>query len=119
MMDNKDRNWARYGVHVVSAQMNRRPSRAKANFSPSQIFYGKKHDKHLVYNVLGTRIVKLAETEGGLETAYMAVCNSKDPISDDKIEQIILKADAKFLQELTEKGALLGERKMMLWKMSL
>jgi hypothetical protein len=106
MMDNNDRDWARYGMHVVNAQMNRRPSRVKANFSPNQIFYGKKHDKHSVYNVLGTRIVKLAETEAGLEAAYMAVCNSKDPICDHNVEQIIRDADAKFLQELIDDGVL-------------
>ena len=118
MMDNKDRNWARYGMHVASAQMNRRPSRAKANFTPNQIFYIKKHDKHSVYNVLGTRIVKLTEMEAGLEAAYMALCNSKDPNSDDEIEQIILDADAKFLQELTEEGALLEGKEDYLWKMA-
>ena len=106
-MDNKDKNWARYGMHVVNASLNRRPSRAKANYSPNQIFYGKKNDKESVYSVLGHTVVKMAETEAGLEAAYNAIQNTKDPISNEAIEKIIRDADAQFLQELRDEGVLI------------
>jgi hypothetical protein len=107
MMDNKDKNWARYGMHVVNASLNRRPSRAKANYSPNQIFYGKNNDKKSVYSVLGDTLVKMAETEAGLEAAYNAIKNTKDPISNEAMEKIIHDADAQFLQELRDEGVLI------------
>jgi hypothetical protein len=111
-MDNKDKNWARYGMHVVNASLNRRPSRAKANYSPNQIFYGKKNDKKSVYSVLGHSVVKMAETEAGLEAAYNAVQNANEPISNESLEKIIRDADAQFLQELRDEGVLIdGEDK--------
>ena len=94
MMDNKDRNWAKYGMHVVNAQLNRRPSRVKADYSPNQIFYGKRHNKLSVYNILGHDIVKCAETEAGLEAAYKAVCEMTNTHSTDR----------EFLQELRDNG---------------
>ena len=53
--------------------VERRPSQDKADSSPNQIFYGKRHDKLSVYNILGHDIVKSAETDAGLEAAYKAV----------------------------------------------
>ena len=67
MMDNNDKNWSKYGMYVVNAQLNRRPSRVKADYSPNQIFYGKRNDKQSVYNVLGMDLVKVAQTKAGQE----------------------------------------------------
>jgi hypothetical protein len=109
MMDNKDRNWAKYGMHVVNAQLNRRPSRVKADYSPNQIFYGKRHDKLSVYNIVGRDIVKSAETEAGLEAAYKAVCESTNTPSTEYLLKIIRDADREFLQELRDIGEDLEE----------
>ena len=64
MMENKNSNWAKYGMHIVNTKLNRRPSKVKANFSPNQIFYGNKHDKLSVYNILGNDIMKTAYFNG-------------------------------------------------------
>jgi hypothetical protein len=114
MMDNKDRNWAKYGMHVVNAQLNRRPSRVKADYSPNQIFYGKRHDKLSLYNILGRDIVKCAETEAGLEAAYKAVCESTNTHSTEDLLRIIRAADREFLQELRDNGEDLEESEKLL-----
>jgi len=120
MMDNNDRNWEKYGMHVVNAQLNTRPSRVKANYSPNQIFYGKRHDKLSVYNILGMSIVKAAETEAGLEAAYKAVCESNEDYTESDIMKIIKDADREFLQELQDEGVLLEDsEKIMLLSSSL
>jgi hypothetical protein len=61
------------GIHVVNAQLNPRPSRAKGKFSPNQIFFGKERDKLNPISVLGIDIAKLAKTEDGIEAAYKLV----------------------------------------------
>jgi hypothetical protein len=100
MMDNKDRNWTKYGMHIVSTQLNRRPSRVKADYSPNQIFYGKRHDKFSVDNILSHDIVKWAEMEAGLEAAYKAVCELMETRSTEDILKIIRDADMEFLRDL-------------------
>lgn len=92
-----------YDMHVVNPQMTRCPFRTKANYSANQIFYDKKNDKYCIYNGLGPNVVKMAQTEAGLEAAYKLVCNNKgDMPSTDDIIQVIEEADMNFLWELRE-----------------
>ncbi len=46
-MDNKDKNWARYGMHVVNASLNRRPSRARQTTVPIKFFTVRRMVKNL------------------------------------------------------------------------
>ena len=115
MMDNKDRNWAKYGTHVVNVQLNRRQSRVKADYSPNQIFYGKRHNKLSVYNILGCDIVKSAETDARLEAAYKAICESTNTHSTDDHLKIIRDAEREFLQELRDNGEDLEESEKLLF----
>ena len=92
-----------YGMHIVNPQMTRQPFRAKASYSANQMFYVKKNDNYCIYNVLGPDVVKMAQTEAGLEAAYKLVCNNKgDMPSTDDIIQVIEEADMNFLWELRQ-----------------
>jgi len=93
-------------MYVVNAQLNRWPSRVKADYSPNQIFYGKRHDKQSVYNVLGMDLVKVAQTEAGLEAAYNLISGNKSRvmIPNEDIVRLIEDADKQFLCELRDEG---------------
>jgi hypothetical protein len=62
-------------MDVVNAQINRRPSRTKANYSPNKSFYCKNYDKYFVYNVLGHDLVKKTQTEVALEATLTKAKN--------------------------------------------
>jgi hypothetical protein len=114
MMENKSRNWAKYGMHIVNMQLNRRPSRVKSNYSLNQIFYGKRHDKLSACNILGHDIVKTAETEAGFDAAY----KSKEAHSTDQMIKIIQDTDRECLHKLRDDGAVLKEKEDLLLLLS-
>jgi hypothetical protein len=78
----------------------------KADYSPNQIFYSKRHAKQSVYNVLGMDLVKVAQTKAGLEAAYNLISGNKSRamIPNEDIIRLIEDADKKFLCELRDEG---------------
>ena len=98
-------------MHIINAQRNRRPSRAKAKYNPNQIFFGKKNDKYSVQNILGHDLVKIVQTEFGLDTVYKLVVDSKNLAAWD--ERI---ADRESLYELREDGVIMEDEGKRTWK---
>lgn len=79
MMYNNDKNRIKYGMCVTNAQLNRCPSRVKADHSPNQIFYGKRHDKLSIYNVMDLLdLLKVTQTEAVLEATYNVILGNKN-----------------------------------------
>ena len=57
---------------------------------------------------MGHDLVKIAETEAGLEAAYKIVCQTKGEIQpNDEIARAMKEVDRKFPLELREEGVLL------------
>ena len=78
----------------------------KADYSPNQIFYGKRHDKQSVYNVLGSELIKVAQTKAGPDAAYNLSSGNKgrEMIPTQDIIRVIEDADEQFLCELRDEG---------------
>jgi hypothetical protein len=64
-LQNPKKSWAKEGVYVVTGQLNKRPSRQKANRSAYEIYYGKQGISSTSY-ILNNEIINAAKSEFGL-----------------------------------------------------
>ena len=64
MQDNNTTSWAVLGCYVTQAQINKRPSRAKGNFSPYEAFFGQV-PKSAPQNYLSQELLSLCESDYG------------------------------------------------------
>jgi len=64
------------------------------------------NDKKALNNALGTDLVKIAQTEAGLEAAYKLILENKTKefIPTDEIVRVIEEANTQFLHELRDEG---------------
>jgi hypothetical protein len=69
MADNPSNGWGTEGAIIVNAQLNKWPSRQKANKSPYQIYYGKLGAPNS-NNLLGTDIMNSTRTEYSITALY-------------------------------------------------
>lgn len=99
LQDKNTVEWADLIIYEVQAQINRRPSRAKGNFSPYEGFYGKLLQNSPL-NVLSDELIRLCKSEGGLNAAYDVVKSGET--SDTVIRKTIIDADNKFEHEVSK-----------------
>ena len=92
MQDKNTTSWAGLGCFVTQAQINKRPSRAKGNFSPYEAFFGQV-PKSAPQNYLSQELLSLCESEDGLYAAYELVKSSNGEATDEEIKSAITQGD--------------------------
>ena len=108
MQEEKTTKWAGVGIYVVQRGINKRTSRSKGGHSPYEAFFGKKTENG-PNDILDKHIVEQCLTEAALVAAVAFVQSEEHSIDDrlapnfnDRIIQVIRKADASFEEEDAE-----------------
>jgi hypothetical protein len=87
---NPKKSWAKEGVFVVTGQLNKRPSRQKANRSAYEIYYGKQGISSTSY-ILSNEIINAAKSEFGLLSLHelMEMVGKKNPHATIKVQDLM------------------------------
>lgn len=104
MQINDTISWGDVGIYIVQGQLNKRPSRATGNYSPYEAFYGQA-PKSSPENFLSPNLLRLCQSEDGLNAAYELVKSSNGKATDEELKSAIEQGEQVYEQFIASLSA--------------